>query len=196
MIEKVGRRKTVSIRLKMAMEDVRIAFLGTCPFSPKSIYADFDHKVLHSSPRDPFIHLMFLPPDDAYADNGFETPRNLEPISAVLWELLDEEVDASPLFGHEDSGEKDIVGNEVSGKEVEEVTRIEESEDEALEKSPEEEKPSKENEDGEYDEEYEEDGSWKDEDSDDTGSRSLESSSEEESTNESSDEEESDFVDV
>lgn len=149
LVEREGRRMKVSIRLKMTMQDVRIAFL-----------------------------------DEAYAEGGIETPRNMDPISAELWELVDEE--------HEASGEEDSVGYEVSGEAGKEVTRIEESEDEELEKSLGGEKPSKDKEDDEYDEEYEEDGSWKDEDSDETGSRSLESS-----TNESSDDEgESDFVDV
>jgi len=160
LVEREGRRMKVSIRLKMTMQDVRIAFL-----------------------------------DAAYADEGIETPRNLEPVSAALWELMDEDVDASPLFGHEASGEEDGVGSEVSGEADEEVDRIEESEEEELEKSPGGEKPSKENEDGEYDEEYEEDGSWREDDSDETGSRSLESSSQD-STSESSDEGQSDFVEV
>ena len=103
--------------------------------------------------------------------------------------------DVSSRFEHEASGEEDGVVFEVSGKAGEEVARIEESEEDELEKSLGGEKPSKENEDGEYDEEYEEDGSWKNQDSDETGSRSLESSSQD-STNESSDEGGSDFVDV
>ena len=118
----------------------------------------------------------------------------MEPISVALWELMDEDFDASPIFGEEEVG----VGHEVSGeggKEEEEVTRIEESEDDEPEKLPGGEKPSRENEeDGEYDEEYEEDLSWK-EDSEETGSRSLASSSQD-STNESSDDEGSDFVEV
>jgi len=160
VVEREGRRMKVSIRLKMMMRDIRIAFL-----------------------------------DEAYAASGIESPQNMEPISAALWELMDEDFDASPIFGHVDSGEEGGVGYDVSGEGgKEEVTRIEESEDEDPEKSPGREKSSRENEDGEYDEEYEEDGSWK-EDSEETGSRSLASSSQD-STNDSSDEEGSDFVEV
>ena len=45
----------------------------------------------------------------------------MDPISAELWELVDEE--------HEASGEEDSVGYEVSGEAWKKVTRIEESED-------------------------------------------------------------------
>ena len=146
-----------------------------------------------------FLKIQFpndlLSPDEAYAVSGIESPENMEPISVALWELMDEDFDASPIFGEEEVG----VGHEVSGEggkeEEEEVTRIEESEDDELEKLPGGGKPSRENEeDGEYDEEYEEDLSWK-EDSEETGSRSLASSSQD-STNESSDDEGSDFVEV
>ena len=135
-----------------------------------------------------------LSPDEAYAVSGIESPQNMEPISVALWELMDEDFDASPIFDEEAVGVRLEVSGE-GGKEEEEVTRIEESEDDELEKSPGGEKPSRENEeDGEYDEEYEEDGSWK-EDSEETGSRSLASSSQD-SSNESSDDEGSDFVEV
>ena len=119
----------------------------------------------------------------------------MEPISVALWELMDEDFDASPIFGEEEVDDGHEVSGEGDKEEEEEVTRIEESEDDELEKLPGGEKPSRENEeDGEYDEEYEEDGSWK-EDSEETGSRSLASSSQD-STNESSDDEGSDFVEV
>ena len=177
----------IKIQLKMVIEDVRIAFNGGSCF----LFMNFLKPLIWN------ILDKHFPSGTDYADAGIETPRILEPSSAALWELVDEEVNASPVLGNVDSGEEGAVryevnaqeGEEDEDKEGDEVNRIEESEDE--DPGSVQERPSGKGEDGDYDEEYEEDKSWK-EDSDDTGSRSLVSSSQD-SSNESSDEE-SDFV--
>ena len=183
-IEREGRRMKIKIQLKMVIEDVRIAFNGGSCF----LFMNFLKPLIWN------ILDKHFPSGTDYADAGIETPRILEPSSAALWELVDEEVNASPVLGNVDSGEEGAVRYEVNAqegkdKEGDEVNRIEESEDE--DPGSVQERPSGKGEDGDYDEEYEEDKSWK-EDSDDTGSRSLVSSSQD-SSNESSDEE-SDFV--
>lgn len=165
--EREGRRMKISIRLKMFFSDVRIAYT-----------------------------------DGAYADAGIRTPQM---ISASLWQLMDEEPtddcgqgdlvkEVVPTVSDSDDDESALERGAGTGEPGDEVTRVEESEEDDQDHPGQEEETAGERQGSEYDSEYEEDLSWEEgEESELSGSRSLASSTSEEEEQSS---DENDFVEV
>jgi len=166
--EREGRRMKISIRLKMFFSDVRIAYT-----------------------------------DGAYADAGVRTPKMLDEISASLWQLMDEEPtddcgqgdlvkEVVPTVSDSDDDESALERGAGTIEPGDEVTRVEESEED--DHPGQEEETAGERQGSEYDSEYEEDLSWEEgEESELSGSRSLASSTSEEEEQSS---DENDFVEV
>ena len=150
-----------------------------------------------------FKEKMFA--DGAYADAGIRTPQMLDQISASLWQLMDEEPtddcgqgdlvkEVVPTVSDSDDDESALERGAGTGEPGDEVTRVEESEEDDHDHPGQEEETAGERQGSEYDSEYEEDLSWEEgEESGLSGSRSLASSTLEEEEQSS---DESDFVEV
>lgn len=168
--EREGRRMKISIRPKMFFSDVRIAYT-----------------------------------DGAYADAGIRRPQMVDQMSASLWQLMDEEPtddcgqgdlvkEVVPAVSDSDDGESALERGAGTGEPGDEVTRVEESEEDDHDHPGQEEETAGERQGSEYDSEYEEDLSWEEgEESELSASRSLASSTLEEEEQSS---DESDFVEV
>ena len=148
-----------------------------------------------------FKERMFA--DGAYADAGVRTPKMLDEISASLWQLMDEEPtddcgqgdlvkEVVPTVSDSDDDESALERGAGTIEPGDEVTRVEESEED--DHPGQEEETAGERQGSEYDSEYEEDLSWEEgEESELSGSRSLASSTSEEEEQSS---DENDFVEV